>query len=151
MTRIKFFIAIWFTGLLLIAGRLAAQVPDHLGLKTKTWDILGMKTTIKANPDGSTSVSFPPEVRALENKTVELPGYIIPVKAGQKHEYFMLSVLPVLQCQFCGQGDVPQMVFVWVTRPVAYTDNAIKVTGVFHLNNDDPQFVLKNATVEEMK
>jgi hypothetical protein len=139
--------------MLCFALQVKAQPPQHVALMTSTWDLLDMKS-YKPNAHGTYVAYFPPELKALNKKVVELPGYMIPIKSGLTHPVFMLSVLPVLQCQFCGQANIPSMVEVHVTKPALYSENPVKVKGTLVLNdiNDSQsEFILNNAVMEDMK
>lgn len=139
--------------LLCFALQVKGQPPKHVPLMTSTWDLLEMKS-YKPSPSGIYMVYFPPELKALNKKVVELPGYMIPIKSGLTHPVFMLSVLPVLQCQFCGQANIPSMVEVHVSKPALYSESPIKVKGTLVLNdvNDSQsEFILTNAVMEELK
>jgi hypothetical protein len=46
--------------------------------------------------------NFPTQLKALNNKLVELPEYYIPVKAESSSQEFMLAVVPYDQCAYCG-------------------------------------------------
>jgi hypothetical protein len=145
----------WLLGLMMLcfALQVKAQPPKHVALMTSTWDLLDMKS-YKPSASGIYMVYFPPELKALNKKVVELPGYMIPIKSGLTHPVFMLSVLPVLQCQFCGQANIPSMVEVHVAKPALYSENPIRVKGTLVLNdvNDSQsEFILTNAVMEELK
>ena len=139
--------------LLLLTIQVKGQVPDHVPLMTTTWDLLDMKS-YQRNSNGIYKIYFPPELRAINKKTIELPGYMVPIKAGMVHQVFMLSVLPVLQCQFCGQADIPSMVEVRMSKPAMYSENPVQVRGTLILNDSDdsqPEFILTNAVIEQLK
>lgn len=109
---------------------------QHVGdipLMNKTWELIADRT-YKLNSKKVWAASFPAALKTLENKILEFPGYIIPVKAGMTHNLFMLSVLPTDQCQFCGEGDVPAMIEVHSTKPVRYSDKPVKIKGKLVLN-----------------
>src|SRR3546814_3364586 len=75
----------------------------------ETINTLMYKVTHKDNQTIYTP-HFPNELKAIDKTTVTLPGYLVPLNGGRDHETFMLSVLPIMQCMFCGQGEVPPMV-----------------------------------------
>ncbi|MGF7079674.1 hypothetical protein [Mucilaginibacter sp. UYCu711] len=130
-----------------------SQVPDHIPLMDSNWDILAMMS-YKKNSSGTLVAHFPAPLKALDNKSVELSGYMVPIVAGFVHPVFMLSVLPVLQCQYCGQSDIPSMVEVHMAKPAPYSENPVKVKGVLHLNSTDiahSEFILNNAVVSDIK
>lgn len=110
-----------------------AQHSSQIPLMTKTWELIADKT-YKQNSKKQWVASFPAALKAIENKTVELPGYIIPVKAGLKHSLFMFSVVPTEQCPFCGQGDIPSMIEVHALKPLPYSEKPVKIRGKLVLN-----------------
>ncbi|MDN5286475.1 MAG: hypothetical protein JWR38_2749 [Mucilaginibacter sp.] len=142
-------------GLMLLCFTLhvKGQPPQHVALMTNTWDLIDLKS-YKPNARGIYVAYFPPELKALNKKMVELPGYMIPIKSGLTHAVFMLSVLPVLQCQFCGQANIPSMVEVHVIKPVLYSESPVMIKGTLVLNdvNDSQsEFILTNAVLEDLK
>lgn len=78
--------------------------------------------------------TFPTKLEALQNKMVELPGYMIPINADVEHKEFMLAVVPMDQCPYCGQGDIPSMIEVKMAKELGYTDKPIKIRGKLLLN-----------------
>lgn len=112
---------------------LKAQHTSGIPLMTKTWELIADKS-YKQNDKKQWVASFPAALKAMENRIVELPGYIIPVKAGLKHSLFMFSVVPTEQCPFCGQGDIPSMVEVHAASPMNYSDKPVRIKGKLVLN-----------------
>src|SRR5690606_24645691 len=93
-----------------------ANVPDHTPMMNSTWeavDNMMYKVTTENNKKVYTP-HYPPVLKALENKVVELPGYLVPLNSGRNHKTFMLSVLPVMQCAFCGSNGIPPMVEIFM-------------------------------------
>ncbi|POY35397.1 hypothetical protein C3K47_15150 [Solitalea longa] len=83
---------------------------------------------------------FAPEVKAMEGETITLKGYLIPLEKGLQHQLFMLSVLPIDQCYFCGKTQgVPEMVEVNMNKSIAYTKEAITIKGILQLNERDEE------------
>ncbi len=114
------------------------EVPDHTPMMNSTWETINKlmyKVTYKDNKTVYTP-HFPDELKAIDQKTVTLPGYLVPISGGRDHETFMLSVLPVMQCMFCGQGDIPPMVEIFMKKgkKVRFTEEPIKITGTVRLN-----------------
>lgn len=119
-------------------------------LRSKDWDAIAL-LDYKANGKGKMAPVYPPALKALNNKSVILPGYLIPIKASFTHTTFMLSVLPLEQCGFCGTGNLPIMIETFVNKAVPYTDKPIKVLGTLVLNlSETPgksEITLLNAQV----
>ncbi len=136
-----------FLALMVITGVQAAyaqqdlpfgEVPDHTPMMNDTWETINKlmyKVTYKDNETIYTP-HFPDDLKALDKKTVTLPGYLVPMHGGRDHETFMISVLPIMQCMFCGQGDIPPMVEVFMKKgkKVRFTEEPIKIRGRVHLN-----------------
>ncbi len=134
--------------LLLQIGLVTALYAQH-AVNSATWQLLNTFSIKSQN--NKYVLYFPPDLKALGNKIIELPGYMVPLKVGKLHKEFMLSVLPVQQCAFCGSGDYPPMVLVKADKPIAYTDNVMTVKGKLILNElggSDPEFSLINAAVK---
>lgn len=115
-------------------------VPDHTPMMNESWEAINTlmyKVTYKDNETIYTP-HFPEELRAIENKTITLPGYLIPLNGGRDHEMFMLSVLPIMQCMFCGTNDIPPMVEIFMKKgqKVRFTETPIKIRGRVRLSAD---------------
>lgn len=113
------------------------QAPDHTPMMNETWEAIDQmmyKVTTENNKKVYTPV-YPPVLKNLENKIVELPGYIIPLHSGRNHDNFMISVLPVMQCMFCGTNGIPPMVEVFLKKgSIKFTDEPIKLKGKLQFN-----------------
>lgn len=115
-------------------------IPDHTPMMNESWEAIN-KLRYKVTQQNDETIYtpfFPTELKAIENKVVTLPGYLIPLNGGRDHETFMLSVLPIMQCMFCGQNDIPPMVEVFMEagERVRFTEAPIKVKGSVKLNSD---------------
>ena len=93
---------------------------------------------------------FNSEVKALQGRTVVLPGYLVPFENGMKASVFMLSSLPLNACFFCGVGGPETAVYVLSSKEVTYTDKPVEIKGTLKLNDSDPDkliYILENAEV----
>ncbi len=104
-----------------------------LSLMTPTWELIANKTYLP-NAKKELKLTFPKELKAMENKMVVLPGYIIPVKPGNEYMLFMLSVVPMQSCPYCGSGDVPSMVEVHMAKKIRFSEMPVKIKGKLVLN-----------------
>ncbi|MCX2585751.1 MULTISPECIES: hypothetical protein [unclassified Pedobacter] len=126
---------------------LRAQVKVHKDMRTPTWNLIGLRYDKQVEHLKWVSI-FPPELMALNNKVIELPGYIYPTKVGAKFSEFMLSIVPIESCPFCGSGDIPSMIEVKMVSAIPFTDRPIKIKGKFVINNsgdDRSEFFLLGA------
>lgn len=80
---------------------------------------------------------YPATVTALNQKTLRLQGFMMPLEAGTQQRHFLLASVP-LTCAFCTPGGPESMVEVRTRSPVAYTQGAVVVEGRFHVLNSDP-------------
>ena len=133
--------------LMLISFKAVAQVNVHTDMRTPTWNLIGLRYDAEIAPKKWGSV-FPPALKALHNKVIELPGYIIPTKVGSKFSEFMFSIVPIASCPYCGSGDIPSMVQVKMLTAIPITEKPIKLKGIFIINDsgdDRSEFFLLNA------
>ncbi|MFT5338148.1 MAG: hypothetical protein ACI9YL_002164, partial [Luteibaculaceae bacterium] len=82
--------------------------------------------------------NFGPKVRALDGKKVEISGFVIPY--DKSADLWVLSENPFASCFFCG-GAGPETVmslyFVKSSDAGLHTDDYVKVSGVFRINERD--------------
>ncbi|MGN7986760.1 hypothetical protein ACTJKC_05425 [Pedobacter sp. 22226] len=120
--------------LILISFAAAAQVSVHTDMRTPTWNLIGLKYDKQVKPLVWQAV-FPPALKAINNKIIELPGFIIPTKVGNSFTEFMFSIVPVASCPYCGTGDIPSMIEVKALKPVTWTEEPIILKGKFVIND----------------
>ncbi len=92
---------------------------------------------------------FSKEVVALSNKTITLPGYMVPFENGIRGAHFMLSSLPLNACFFCGVGGAETVVEIFLTQPITYTDKPVEIRGKLILNDKDPDKMIYQLTAAE--
>lgn len=93
---------------------------------------------------------FSESVRSLQNKTIVLPGYMVPLENEVSSGRIMLSSLPLNACFFCGVGGPETVVEVHLKKKTPYIENPIEVRGVLRLNEKDPDqmiYILEDAEV----
>lgn len=79
---------------------------------------------------------FPPAVQALNDKTVKLQGFMLPLEPGEKQKHFLLSGVPT-SCSFCVPAGPEGLVEVRASTPVKYTVDAITLEGRMAVLKDD--------------
>lgn len=100
--------------------------------------------------DGLDKPIFSDAAKALNGKSVTLPGYLVPFENGaQKSNHFMLSSLPINACFFCGGGGPETVVEVFTVNQVVYTDKPVEVKGTLFLNDKDPSQMIYILTSAE--
>lgn len=115
-------------------------IPDHTPMMNDTWEKINL-LMYKVTKNGNETVytpHFPPDLKALEKTSVVIPGYLVPLHGGREHDTFMLSVLPIMQCMFCGTNDIPPMIEVYMKKGknVRFTEDPIRIRGTVFLNSD---------------
>lgn len=106
----------------------------------------------KYNKELNENINYPifsPEIQALEGKTVNVTGYVIPLEIGS--DYFVLSAFPFASCFFCGAAGPETVIEVYSTKPLKLTgDDRITVRGRLELNRSDINhlmFMLRDAVL----
>lgn len=120
--------------LTLISFTAVAQVNVHTDMRTPTWNLIGLKYDKQVKPLVWQAV-FPPALKAINNKIIEIPGYIIPTKVGNSFSEFMFSIVPIASCPYCGTGDIPSMIEVKTLKPITWTEEPITLKGKFIIND----------------
>lgn len=85
---------------------------------------------------------FGASVLALDNQTITLKGYMIPLDDMIGQQYFVLSALPFNICFFCGGAGPETVAEVKTKSEVRFTDDAISVRGILKLNPGDPDHLM---------
>ena len=129
-----------------------AQKNTYKGFPSLIWpklyDIQFVKATDNLGEYDKPVFSAP--VKALQGKTISLPGYMVPFENGIKGTRFMLSSLPLNACFFCGVGGPETVVEINSKEPVTFTEKPVEIRGVLKLNERDPDkmiYILENAEV----
>ncbi|QQT26133.1 hypothetical protein [Sphingobacterium spiritivorum] len=116
------------------------HIIDHKPLMNKTWEVFDqLMYKVEKKADKTVYIPhFPPALQQLNNKSVTLQGYMVPINTGRKHNWFLLSVLPVAQCMFCGQNGIPPMAEIMMKNKhkVTFSELPVRITGIVYLNAD---------------
>lgn len=124
------------------------QVPEG----TVSWDVLGtmdIEVEVIAPLQTQMTKSFTDEVKALDDQSVQIMGFLYPLEGGVAHERFLLTAWPP-SCPFCLPAGPTLMVEVQAAEPVEFSEGAILMTGRFDLLENDPSglyYRLQEATL----
>lgn len=100
-----------------------------------SWQLLSSVTT---KPVKNRLVpTFPKPVQALNNQTVRVQGFMLPLEPGEKQRHFLLSAVPT-SCSFCVPAGPEGLVEVRSAVPVKYTLEPVQVEGKLGVLQDDP-------------
>lgn len=83
--------------------------------------------------------------------SIELEGFVIPLKQTGEADYFVLSRFPYQSCFFCGNAGPETVVEVYTLEKLSLRDQWVRVSGVLHLNAEDPlhlYYIMKDCEVE---
>jgi uncharacterized protein len=88
---------------------------------------------------------FSESIAALDQQQVKVRGFMLPLDVGEKHALFVLSAVPP-SCAFCMPGGPEAVVEVRAKRPLAYTDDAVTVSGKLSVLRSDPTGIFYRLT-----
>lgn len=80
---------------------------------------------------------FGPSIRALDQKSQRVQGFMMPLDPGEKQKHFLISSVP-LTCSFCMPGGPESLVEVRTKTAVRYSLEPVVVEGKFSVLADDP-------------
>lgn len=122
----------------LISFQGTAQIPGEDGGLWRTLATLGYEK--QYNDMFGFEIDMPvfgEEIKALENQTVLVRGYIIPVEGYRNHKEFIFSAFPYSQCFFCGAAGPETVMEIYAAEPVRFTSEIIWLKGRLVLNDND--------------
>jgi len=115
----------------------------HKPLMNPIWAAIDKLMYKVSNTNGQVTYTphFPSELQQLSGKKVKLKGYMVPIKQGRRHATFLLSVLPIYQCMFCGQDGIPPMIEISLRdeKKLIFSEQPITIEGTIYLNSSDAQ------------
>lgn len=103
------------------------------------WKSLSNVHVIKEN-DGI-ALSIGDEILALDQKTLRVQGFMIPLGMGDEQSHFLISAVPP-SCPFCVPAVAYEIVEVRSTKPIRYLVEPIVVSGKFAVLKHDPSGVI---------
>jgi hypothetical protein len=99
------------------------------------WQLLSSVTT-KTEKNRIVPI-FPQPVQALNNRTVKIEGFMMPLEPGEKQRHFLLSSVPTT-CSFCVPAGPEGLVEVRTRTPVKYSLEPVIVEGRLAVLSNDP-------------
>lgn len=94
------------------------------------------------------SITYTPEVKAMEGKPMTIAGFMLPLEATKKFNHFLISKRTPT-CPFCPPGEPNEIAEVFTAKPVKYDEGIVVVTGTFQFTTNPDLglfFQLKNAS-----
>lgn len=99
------------------------------------WQLLSSVST--KNEKNRIVPIFPQPVQALNNRTVKIEGFMVPLEPGEKQRHFLLSSVPTT-CSFCVPAGPEGLVEVRTRTPVKYSLESVIVEGRLSVLSNDP-------------
>lgn len=90
---------------------------------------------LKSDPNFSYSITYIPEVKAMDGKQITLSGFIMPLETKEKFTHFLLS-RRAPTCAFCPPGEPNEIVEVFTSKPVRWQEDLLTISGTLILSND---------------
>lgn len=81
------------------------------------------------------SISFTPEVTAMEGKELSISGFMLPLEATEKFSHFLLSKRTP-SCSFCMPGEPNEIIEVFTKKPLKWDEKMVTVKGIMHFTNN---------------
>lgn len=81
--------------------------------------------------------SYPAAVQALNERTVRVQGFMLPLEPGDKQRHFLISSVPTT-CSFCVPAGPEGLIEVRSKTPVKYTLEPVLLEGKLAVLNNDP-------------
>jgi hypothetical protein len=115
------------------------QVPGGTVMATPAgtipWEVLQQARTVQ-KADRKFGPEYTPEIRKLDQKTVRIYGFMLPLDQSRQQKRFLLASFPP-HCPFCLPGGPESMVEVICDKPVEFTYEPITVSGRLAVLDDD--------------
>lgn len=111
-----------------------------------SWSLL---SSVQLKPERARVVPvFPAAVQALNDKTVKVQGFMLPLEPGERQRHFLLSSVPTT-CSFCVPAGPEGLVEVRTRTAVRYTVDAVTVEGRMAVLANDKFGLLYRVTEAE--
>lgn len=93
------------------------------------------------------------DIIALQGKTVDVEGYIIPLKGERAQSHFMFSAYPYAMCYFCGGAgpETVMQVFMEGEEKIEYTSKKIKLKGKLTMSYGDVNNMMYTLSKAELQ
>lgn len=146
---------LYIISLLVLIGTIAKSQTVHdlkNQIRSQNWSL---KAGVKFNEKNFDEIYpiYTLEIKKHNGKPFQLKGYLIPVDKTKKHSRFLLSALPLNQCNFCGKDGIPLLVLVTINSPIDFSLKPISISGTLNLQNgnvlDGMPIVLSNSKLTQ--
>jgi thiol-disulfide isomerase/thioredoxin len=123
----------------LAALSVAATIPlvmrgqkDVQHSKSELWPKLTASKVEKHYLEMQYSIAYTPDVKAMEGKPVTVDGFVIPLESKESFQHFLLTIRSPT-CSFCPSGKPNEMIEVFSTKPLKWSDELVSMRGTLAL------------------
>ncbi|TMH33432.1 MAG: hypothetical protein E6H66_12235 [Betaproteobacteria bacterium] len=103
------------------------------------WKSLNKVRLVKENDAMVLSISD--EILALDQKSLRVQGFMIPLGVGDEQNHFLISAVPP-SCPYCVPAVAYEIVEVRSNKPIRYGTEPIVMSGTFAVLRHDPSGVI---------
>jgi hypothetical protein len=103
--------------------------------KDAMWDTLSKCKVHFNQKTHKYSITYAPEVKAMEGKPISISGFVMPLESTEKFSHFLLSKRTPT-CFFCPPGEPNEIVEVFTKKPIKWSDGIVTVTGTFKFTSN---------------
>ena len=106
-----------------------------------------VKCKITMDRNLSSKITYITGVKALDGKEVTISGFMLPLEAKDRFSHFLLSK-NAPSCAYCPPSSSNEVIEIFSSKPVAWKENLITLSGTLILVNDGGKgvfFQIKNA------
>ena len=133
--------------IVLLSGLLAltaALAPSALAQQEASWETLKQVEYKEINTSKGKQwiPQFAQDIQALDQKSVRVSGYMIPLGYEEEQTHFLISASPGDGCYFHLPGGPNTVIEVKAQHGVAFSFYTIEVEGKLELLRDDPYGLL---------
>ena len=126
-----------FLAILVMLAAVALAAPGVHAQEPIEWEVLRGVDWEYAG--GTYSPTFTDDVEQLNETTVRITGYMIPIAISSDMNHFLLSSQPSQGCPYCRPGGPSSVIEVRANEEMSEaTYDPLTVTGTLHLIKDDP-------------
>ncbi len=122
----------------------AAIAPSAFAQQEASWETLSQVEYKAIDTDKGKLwlPQFAQDIQKLDQKTVRVSGYMIPLDFAEEQVHFLVSAWPGDGCYFHLPGGPNSVIEVQAEQSVAFTYDTIEVEGKLELLRDDPYGLL---------
>lgn len=128
------------------------QRQEHLPIaNSEIWDKLGKAKIEFDDKKAIFAATIPADVKSLSGQNLTITGFMLPLDAKTSQTHFLLSKRTPT-CPYCMPGGPTEVVDVYTSKPVKYSEGILHLTGKFEVVKDEKSglyFRLNDASIDD--